>query len=302
METNTSILAHRCWPEDVHGNVGFDASCYLPWIRPLWNVSCCSSSNSPGAYHPKHLAFGDWQDELLHAYWWPTESRRKPHSNHRRPCSFRQHLPTRYQHDLSLLQQLPYVSGVGRSMDEIHVDIQADGVGEGRKSHLVPNRKTLRVSSHVDMQRTSYMLSLPWTYAAPMMLAFTILHTFVARSVFLVRTSAYTAGSLEDSRRVMLRDTSRVGYSCKGILISTILGLILLIGLVANSFRSYRGVPQFFPRLANKTAFIKATCQRPQGDEDAHLFPVALMAVDVVTATRDGKSSTVRRLALSTDR
>ncbi|KAJ8119065.1 hypothetical protein OPT61_g53 [Boeremia exigua] len=162
-----------------------------------------------------------------------------------------------------------------------------------------PNRKTLRVSSYVGLQRTSYMLSLPLSYAAPMMLAFTVLHTLVARSVFLVRTAAYGPGP--DGGRMGHRDASRVGYSSMGILLSKITGGIILLSFLLNSFRRFYGVPKHLPRMGNKTAFISAACQRPAGDSEAYLFPVTLMAIDP-DPDGTGTRQPVRRWVFSTDR
>lgn len=164
----------------------------------------------------------------------------------------------------------------------------------------IPDRKPLRVSSHVGFQRTSYMLSLPWSYAMPMMLAFTIPHTLIARSVFLVRTAAFGPGLNSESQRLFDRDASRVGFSSMGILLSTIVGSLILLSLLFNSFRRYHGVPKHLPRMANKTAFISAACQRPDDDVDAYLFPVTLMAVSIDSGDmKNGQA--VRRLAFSTD-
>ncbi|CAO2649251.1 Nn.00g066360.m01.CDS01 [Neocucurbitaria sp. VM-36] len=169
-------------------------------------------------------------------------------------------------------------------------------------SNGVPDRKPLRVSSHVGLQRTSYMLSLPWTYASPLMLAFVVLHTLVARSCFLVRTTAYGPGSVEQSQRIISSDASRVGYSSMGILLATSTGAVILLLLIVNSFRRYPAVPEHLPRLANKTAFISAACQRPEGDTEAHIFAVALMAVDAEPDSISGTEPIVKRVVLSTDR
>lgn len=164
-----------------------------------------------------------------------------------------------------------------------------------------PDRKPLRVSSHVGMQRTSYMLSLPWTYAFPVMIAFAVLHTLVARSCFLVRTTAFGPGSATQSQRIMSSDASRVGYSSMGILLATSTGAVILLLLIVNSFRSYSAVPEHLPRLANKTAFISAACQRPEEDKEAHLFAVTFMAVDDLDSI-GGTEPNVKRVVLSTDR
>jgi hypothetical protein len=168
-------------------------------------------------------------------------------------------------------------------------------------SNGMPDRKPLRVSSHVGLQRTSYILSLPWMYACPLMLAFTVLHTLIARSCFLVRTMAYGPGPAEQSQRMMGSDISRVGYSSMDILLATTTGAIIFLSLVANSFRSFAAVPEHLPRLANKTAFISAACQRPDADREAHLFAVTFMAVDPEPDNVKGAESPVGRIVLSTD-
>jgi hypothetical protein len=133
----------------------------------------------------------------------------------------------------------------------------------------VPDRTPLRVSSHVGLQRTSYMLSLPWTYAFPPMVAFVCLHFLVAGSVFFVRTTAYWRGPADQAHRIRSSDASRIGYSSMGILLVTLNGAVILLSLVVNSFRRYPAVRKHLPRLANKTAFISAACQRPKGDLSA---------------------------------
>src|SRR5690242_14716251 len=108
-----------------------------------------------------------------------------------------------------------------------------------------------------------------------MMLAFTVLPTLVARSVFLIRTAAYGPGP--DGDRMRHRDASRVGFASTGILLSTITGLLILLSLLFNSSRRHYGVPKHLPCMSNKTGFISATCQKPIGDTDASLFPLSLM-------------------------
>ncbi|KAF2639193.1 hypothetical protein P280DRAFT_402866, partial [Massarina eburnea CBS 473.64] len=169
-------------------------------------------------------------------------------------------------------------------------------------SNGISTRKPLRVSSHVGLQRTSYILSLPWTYAAPLMMLFATLHIFVARGVFIVWTTAFRPGSTERSERIISGDVSRIGYSSIAILLATLTGAFIFLLRIFNSFRSYSEVPEHLPRLANKTVFISAACQRPEGDKEAHLFAVIFMAVD---ADPDRASSTepiVNRVVLYTDR
>lgn len=161
-------------------------------------------------------------------------------------------------------------------------------------------RKTPRVSAHQGLQRSSYMLTLPFKHAAPMMLAFTIMHTLLARSVFLVRTAAYGPGDLKTSQRLPARDSSRIGFSSMAVLLTTLAGLTTLLSLFAFAARKYNAVPRHLPRMANKTAFISAACHRPDGDEYAHLFPLTFMAVELHPAPVSGIQR--RRIVFSTDR
>ncbi|KAH9862810.1 hypothetical protein J1614_010903, partial [Plenodomus biglobosus] len=166
----------------------------------------------------------------------------------------------------------------------------------------IPYRKPLRVSSHVGLQRTSYMLSLTYAYAFLLISAFALLHFLVARSSFLVRTITFSAGSAAESHRILSSDASRVGFSTMGIFLTTLTGMIILLALIANSFRRYSAVPKHLPRMANKTAFISAACQRPAGDEDAHLFAVTFMAVDNDPNRINETEDSVKRIVFSTDR
>lgn len=160
-------------------------------------------------------------------------------------------------------------------------------------------RKALRVSSPRNaMQRFSYFLSLPWKYAGPQMLAFIVLHWLVSQSVFTVQTSGYSPGP--NGQRVPSVDASRVGFSALGILLSTLLGALLLVGLLGLSiFRRYPEVPEYFPRMAVNSAAISANCHRPLKDDDASLFPLRL---GVVRHDIDLMESCEGRITFSTDR
>lgn len=141
-------------------------------------------------------------------------------------------------------------------------------------------RKTLRVSSHVGMQRSTFMLTLPWRYSVPLVVSFVALHFFVSRGTFIVKSIAWTAGPNDQAQHIHSEDTSRVGYSSLGILISTLLGSAMYVVLLLHSFRSYEQMPSYLPRIANKTSFISAACQRPDGDKDAHHYWLKFWAVD----------------------
>lgn len=161
-------------------------------------------------------------------------------------------------------------------------------------------KKTLRVSfPEHSLQRSSYFLSLPWRYALPLMLAFITLHWLVSQSVFTVQTTAYGPG--QDGAPIPSTNASRLGYSPLGILLTTVLGAVLILALVANSCRRYKCVvPARLPRTATDSNTIRALCRSAIRDREAHLYPVQLGIVvqgleDEVPHGCEG------RLAFSTD-
>lgn len=53
------------------------------------------------------------------------------------------------------------------------------------------DRKTLRVSAPVGIQRSSYVLSMPLCYGLPMMALFSAAHWLVSQSTFIVRVKIF---------------------------------------------------------------------------------------------------------------
>ena len=52
-------------------------------------------------------------------------------------------------------------------------------------------RKTLRVTSPEEIQRSSYFVSIPLKYGIPLMLASAVLHWTQSQSIFVIRIAAY---------------------------------------------------------------------------------------------------------------
>ena len=76
-------------------------------------------------------------------------------------------------------------------------------------------RKTLRVSFPKGIQRSSYFISMPYRYGAPLIISTALLHWTVSQSVFVVRViSHYSDGSLDAGSTI-----TAAGYSPLGIVI-----------------------------------------------------------------------------------
>jgi hypothetical protein len=167
----------------------------------------------------------------------------------------------------------------------------------GEMMRFLSEKKALRVSSPKNAtQRSSYFLSLPWSYAIPQMTAFVLLHWLVSQSVFTVQTTSYGPGP--SGQRIPSTDASRIGYSTFAILLSSLLGSFLVLLLAANSLRSYPNVPRDLPRMATNSAAIQANCHRPLQDWDAHLY---LLRLGVVRHGVELKPGCEGRLTFSSD-
>lgn len=56
-------------------------------------------------------------------------------------------------------------------------------------SGFAADRKTLRVSAPIGIQRSKYSLSMPVKYGIPMMIVFTIEHWLLSQATFIVRAN-----------------------------------------------------------------------------------------------------------------
>ncbi|MCJ1312051.1 hypothetical protein MMC25_005725 [Agyrium rufum] len=123
-------------------------------------------------------------------------------------------------------------------------------------------RKSLRVTSPTGIQRSTYFLQLPYTYALPLMVFSGLLHWLVSQSIFLAQVNYYNIdGTHDDSSSI-----SNCGFSCIGIIFAIIVGSLLIMGSWANCFRRY---PGGIPLATHCSAAISAACHPPKEDVDA---------------------------------
>lgn len=152
-------------------------------------------------------------------------------------------------------------------------------------------KKTLRVTSPVGLQRSSYFLSLPLKYSIFLVTGSIALHWFISQGIFLVQTRSFGAGPLGEWHPEF--DVSARGYTVLGIVLAIALGAILVLGLMINSSaRSFRDIPEGFQLLGMSSTGIGLMCQRPLDDTDAHLFPISIGVVpdqDASTAGAQGR-------------
>lgn len=137
-------------------------------------------------------------------------------------------------------------------------------------------RKPLRVTGPKDQQRSTYYLSLPYTYAIPLMALSGLLHWLVSQSFFLVRFDHYKSTG-EFSRSI-----SNCGYSCIAIIAAMIVGSILVLLALAMGCRRYKpGIPT----AGSCSAAISAACHPPPGDKEVATLPVQWGAVELLESS-----------------
>ena len=137
--------------------------------------------------------------------------------------------------------------------------------------HYRSERKPLRVSAPISIQRSSYSFSLPYRLDVPLTMCSGLLHWSISQSLLLVRTVSYDINGSD----IPLGDTSQVGFSPIGIILSFSLATAMVIALVAIGFIK-RGADRehAMPLMSTCSAAISAGCHRLMDDFDAHLLPV----------------------------
>lgn len=167
--------------------------------------------------------------------------------------------------------------------------------------------KTLRVSSPIGQQRSTYFLSLPLRYAIPMMASFATLHWLMSQSIFLTVLATYNENGffsellyLGSSPRPLITSKSARHLATSSLLyIITILtyasvvsvGVILGILMICICCMVHHGA---LPRGGSCSAVISAACHGPPGDSDARFGPVRWGEIETVhgqvyTYDQDGK-------------
>lgn len=135
---------------------------------------------------------------------------------------------------------------------------------------LSTHRKALRTTNRRGLQRSTYWLSLPWTYGLPLAISSSVLHWLISQALFLSRTEILdTYGQTEENSYM------EIGYSPLAILLALLFGLGMVVAMILNGLRKLTsGV-----LVGNNSLAIAAACHRPKGDEDAYLKRVQWGAV-----------------------
>lgn len=135
-------------------------------------------------------------------------------------------------------------------------------------------RASLRVTNPSSTQRSTYFLSLPYTFSIPLTLIFVALHWLVSQSIFLARVDTFDVhqwnmdnnGTWDNVEQLDEYLSSALGYSAPAILTTIAVGsaivvACLLVGIVM------RYPDQGMPLGGTNSAIISAACHVDAGEE-----------------------------------
>ena len=133
-------------------------------------------------------------------------------------------------------------------------------------SSYAREKKPLRVTYPRGNQISTYWLQLPYYYSAPLSATLALLHYLISQSIFLANIEYYDAEGNFDLSVYQ----PALGYSPVSILASICVGGVVLLALVANSFRK---LGSEMPLMGNCSAVISATCHPNPNEADRALLP-----------------------------
>lgn len=135
-------------------------------------------------------------------------------------------------------------------------------------SRFATHRKTLRVTSPVGDQRSTYYLQMPLKYGLSFLLCSFIFHWLISQGFYYTRIAVYDLN--EDYTPA--KDISTTGYSPKALFIILTVGSFLLV--VFGIGTGFRHFPAGLPVAGGCSAVISAACHSIDEDEDSVLRPL----------------------------
>ena len=134
------------------------------------------------------------------------------------------------------------------------------------------HRKTLRVTTPIGQQRSTFWLQLPYRYSLPLIVASTLMSWLTSQGFFPVRINVLDRDRPNGART--LRPDLKIltcGFSPGAILLAIIIGVLILLGALFLGFRRY---DSDMPMVSTSTAVISAACHPLENDQDSALLPV----------------------------
>ncbi|KAI1443085.1 hypothetical protein F5Y02DRAFT_226996 [Annulohypoxylon stygium] len=144
-------------------------------------------------------------------------------------------------------------------------------------------RKPLRVSEPIGIQRSSYFISLPLRYGIPLYATSGLMHWLISQSLFLARITAICGDGdpqVCPGGQVDLPNSfSTCGYSPFAVFITLLVGAFIVLSIVAIGFRKYDGTMSM---VSTNSMAISAACHVLREDQkDGYLLPIQWGVVEI---------------------
>ncbi|KAH6616712.1 hypothetical protein C7974DRAFT_436662 [Boeremia exigua] len=143
-------------------------------------------------------------------------------------------------------------------------------------SSYLNDRKTLRVTTPIGQQRSTYWLSVPYRYAIPMIIVSGLFHWLASQSLFMVQITVTRTRESGAREIVQNEQISTCGFSPFAIILTTVTATVIALCGVAMGRLTY---PAGMPLASSCSAVMSAACHSVVGDENAHMLPVQWGAV-----------------------
>ncbi|KAI4176723.1 MAG: hypothetical protein LQ346_007820 [Caloplaca aetnensis] len=133
-------------------------------------------------------------------------------------------------------------------------------------TQFAKHRKTLRVTSPVGAQRSTFWLQLPYRYSLPLVTCSSLLAWLASQSLFLVKIEVLEHDG-PSGPRVVRPDKSVLscGFCPGAIILAIIVGTLIMLGAVVLGLRQYTSD---MPIVSTSSAAISAACHRDSDDPD----------------------------------
>ena len=149
-------------------------------------------------------------------------------------------------------------------------------------TQFAKHRRTLRVSSPVGAQRSTYWLQLHYRYSLPLVMLSSLLSWLASQSLFVVKIDVLDRDGPGSIRTVQAdKSILTCGFSPGAIVLAVVVGSFIMLGAILLGLRKY---PPEIPVAATCSAAISAACHGTGDDPDAAVLSLQWG----VASTKDG--------------
>lgn len=130
------------------------------------------------------------------------------------------------------------------------------------------NRAPLRVSFPQGEQRSTLYLTIPYGYAIPLLVGFTLVHWFVSEGLFYVQVMPYDLYANAVPSELL----TTCGVSTIPLIVGLLLAVVIFLAISCVCSRSFKDCKM--PLALEMSVVISAACHPPDDDLDAAYKPV----------------------------